>query len=238
MIERRFVKGAQVRAKQGDKPGIEGYGAVFGEEYVLYDSPTLRFVETVKSGTFTRALQEKQDVRCLFNHEPDNILGRTANNTMQMVQDSKGLHFDTDIDVRTRIGADVRCFIERGDVTGCSFSFSVQKQTRTEVEEGDKLTIHRDIEDVDLYDVGPVTYPAYEGTSVGTRAIELRSLFPGGIPESVLAHAPELRELRVADLPADPAKKDDSKKSAADVMSAEQAKARTETLLAEMSLIQ
>src|SRR5579872_3287804 len=73
--ERRFVKGAEVRATGSDeKPGIEGYGAVFNQEYVLWDSPTFRVVETVKSGTFARAIRENQDVRCLFNHEPDNVL--------------------------------------------------------------------------------------------------------------------------------------------------------------------
>jgi HK97 family phage prohead protease len=194
MIERRFVKGAQVRAKQGDKPGIEGYGAVFGEEYVLWDSPTLRIVETVKQGTFARPIQEVQDVRCLFNHDPDNILGRTANGTMRMREDSKGLFYDTDLDTRTKIANDVHCFIDRGDVSGCSFSFQVTKQERTEIEDNDKLIIRREIQDVDLYDVGPVTFPAYEGTGVKARTVELRSLFPEGVPDKVLAHAPELRE--------------------------------------------
>ena len=195
MRERRFVRGAQVRAMQGGKPGIEGYGAVFGEEYVLYDSPTLRIVETVKAGTFSRALQEKQDVRCLFNHAPDNILGRTTNDTMRMKEDSKGLYYETDFDMRTHVANDVRCFVDRGDVTGCSFSFSVKKQERIEEETDQKLTIRRTIQDVDLYDVGPVTYPAYEGTGVKARSIELRSVFPEGVPANVLAHAPELREL-------------------------------------------
>jgi HK97 family phage prohead protease len=196
MIERRFVKGAQVRAKQGGKPGIEGYGAVFGEQYVLWDSPTMRIVETVAPGTFARALQEKQDVRCLFNHQPDNILGRSANGTLNMNEDSTGLHYDADFDMRTRIGNDVRCFVDRGDVTGCSFSFQVTKQVRTEVEDNDKLIISREIQDVDLYDVGPVTYPAYEGTSVKARSVELRSLFPDGVSAAARAHAPaELRDL-------------------------------------------
>jgi HK97 family phage prohead protease len=203
-VERRFVKGAEVRAKVGGKPGIEGYGAVFGEEYVLWDSPTLRIVETIKQGTFKRAIDERQDVRCLFNHQPDNILGRTANNTMQMAEDTKGLRFDADFDMRTSIANNVRCFVERGDVTGCSFSFQVKKQTRTEVEDNEKLIVKREIEDVDLFDVGPVTYPAYEGTGVTARAVELRSLFPEGIPDSVMVHAPELREIRITDTLDDP----------------------------------
>jgi HK97 family phage prohead protease len=269
MIERRFVKGAQVRAMQGDKPGIEGYGAVFGEEYVLWDSPTMRIVETIKPGTFSRSLREKQDVRCLFNHSADNVLGRTANDTMRMTEDLKGLRYETDFDMRTRIGNDVRCFVERGDVTGCSFSFNVTKQERTEIEENDKLTIRREIQDVDMYDVGPVTFPAYEGTGVKARSVELRSVFPDGLSASERSHAPvELRELidagPIAGTPSDDGDGDNepdnddmetcscrceacsgcterSKTPTAEQreepgISLEQAKARTETLIAQQSL--
>lgn len=200
-MERRFTKGVQLRARDGGKPGIEGYGAVFGPEYVLYDSPTLRIVERVAPGTFTRTIAEKQDVRCLFNHEPDNLLARTTNNTLSLRQDDKGLYFSADFD-DTDIATRVAKFIQRKDVTGCSFSFVVTKQTRTETEENDKLSILRVIEDVDTFDVGPVTFPAYEETSVNGRSIsrrELRSIFPEGIPANVLAHAPSFKELRDAE---------------------------------------
>jgi uncharacterized protein len=191
-MERRFVKGAEVRASgTDDKPSIEGYGAVFNQEYVLWDSSSLRIVETVKPGTFARALQEGQDVRCLFNHEPDNVLGRTKNSTLRLSEDTRGLHFDNDLDRRTTVAQNVRSFVDRKDVTGCSFSFYVTKQARTEEEVDGKTVIRREIQDVDLFDVGPVTYPAYEGTDVKARALELRA---AGIPPRLLALAPELRD--------------------------------------------
>lgn len=200
MERRTFFNGVQLRARSADggKPGIEGYGAVFNQEYVLYDSPTLRIVERVLPGTFKRTIAESQDVRCLFNHDANNLLGRTTNQTMRLREDAKGLAFDTDLDMQTRIANDVSRFIARKDVTGCSFSFNVTKQTRTETEENDKLIILREIQDVDTYDVGPVTYPAYEGTSVGGRSIsrrELRSIFPDGLPASVRRHAPSFEAL-------------------------------------------
>ncbi len=181
MIERRFTKGAKVRAKGDDaKPGLTGYAAVFGQDYVIYESKSFRMIERIKAGAFTRAIDEEQDVRALFNHNPDNLLGRTTNHTLQLNQDNKGLSFDTDLDARTRIAQDIRCFVDRGDVTGCSFAFLVRKQTWTETEEDGFCTYQREIEDLDLFDVGPVTYPAYEGTSVSARtaaafARELRS---------------------------------------------------------------
>lgn len=174
MIERRFTKGAQIRAgKNSDKPGIEGYGAVFNEEYVLYEDTGWRLVETIKPGAFTRALKEKQDTRCLFNHSADQVLGRTTNGTLRMQEDGTGLAFENDLDSRTTIAQNVQAFVDRGDVSGCSFAFNVRKQTwRDETSaDGKMTTCTREIEEIgDLYDVGPVTYPAYTGTSVSPRS--------------------------------------------------------------------
>lgn len=176
-LERRFVMGAQVRAKKGaDKPAIEGYGAVFGQDYVLYEDSRYRIVERVMPGAFKRVLDEKQDTRCLFNHDADNVLGRSTNNTLRMAEDKDGLHFENDLDLRTTVGQNVQAFVERGDVSGCSFAFTVSKQTwRDEKGDDGKQISTREIDEIDqLYDVGPVTYPAYTGTSVAARA-EMRS---------------------------------------------------------------
>src|SRR5438270_8135031 len=99
-IERRFIKGGQIRAKAGDKPGIEGYAAVFNEQF---DSGW--FIETIKPGAFTRALKEKQDVRCLFNHDPNNLLGRTKSGTLSLKQDDSGLSYECDLNPDTRMGS-------------------------------------------------------------------------------------------------------------------------------------
>lgn len=183
-IERRFIRGGQLRAKSGDKPGIEGYAAVYNQKF---DNGW--FFESIKPGAFSRALKEKQDVRCLFNHNPDNLLGRTKSNTLRMTEDDTGLHYECDTDPEIRIAADVQGMVERGDIDGCSFAFVATKQTWHEETDADGHIIqHREIEDVDLYDVGPVTYPAYEGTSVNARA-----LWPQGIPAEVRSHVPSLR---------------------------------------------
>jgi HK97 family phage prohead protease len=194
MIERRFTKGAKVRAKGDDaKPGLTGYAAVFGQDYVIYESKSFCMIERIKAGAFSRALDEEQDVRCCFNHNADNVLARTTNDTLQLNQDSKGLSFDADLDSRTHIAQDVRCFIDRGDVTGCSFAFAVRKQTWTEKEDDGFTTYQREIEDVDLFELGPVLFPAYEGTSVGSRtaaafARELRSApWSEGMPAEIRA---------------------------------------------------
>jgi HK97 family phage prohead protease len=182
-LERRFIRGGQLRAKKDGDPGITGVGAVYNQQY---DSGWM--IEIMKPGAFSRAISESQDVRCLFNHDPNNLLGRTKSGTLRISDASDGLHFDCDTDSLTRIGADVRAMIDRGDLDGCSISFIVRSQTwRDETDDKGNTTYYREIEDVDLFDVGPVTFPAYEQTSVTAR-----SLWPNGVPAEVRSHVPSL----------------------------------------------
>jgi HK97 family phage prohead protease len=194
-VERRFAKGAEVRAAGDDaNPKLEGYAAVFNQEYVLYEDTGMRWVETIKPGAFARVLRERQDVRCLLNHDANQVLARTTNNTLQMSEDSQGLSYKASLDSRTSVAHDVRCFVDRRDVTGCSFSFQVSKQVWREEEtpDGKMTTYTREIEEIgSLYDVGPVTYPAYEGTSVGARSLAQQLHRTSGL-------APELRSRMLA----------------------------------------
>ncbi len=182
--EIRISVNAQVRAKDDGKLGIEGYGAVFNE---IYDNGW--FKETIKPGAFSRALRESQDVRCLMNHDANLVLGRSKSATLELKEDQKGLHFSCDLP-DTQAARDLHQLVKRGDVDQCSFSFRAMAQTwRDEKDADGHWTTTRELTDVDLYDVGPVTFPAYTGTSVG-----VRSLFPEGVPAEVRSHVPELRK--------------------------------------------
>jgi HK97 family phage prohead protease len=201
MIERRFLKGAEIRADQ--EGHISGHAAVFNQEYVLWDSPGYRYVEVVKPGAFSRALDEQHDVRCLFNHDPNQLLGRTAAGTMKLKEDDKGLFFDATLP-DTQLGRDLPVLVKRGDVTGASFAFTVTKQTNREEKNGDQIVCTREIEDVDLFDASPVTYPAYTGTDVNARTLQMRAtMFPAGVPAMLLDRVPELRDAEDGDPEAD-----------------------------------
>jgi HK97 family phage prohead protease len=176
-------------------------------------------------------LIEKQDVRCCFNHDPSNLLGRTKNNTLMLAEDNVGLHYDCDLNPDTRIAADVHAMVDRGDLDGCSFSFIVRKCTWREEADSEGLTVnYRDIEDVDLFELGPVTFPAYEGTSVGARSL---SLWPDGVPAEIRSHVPALKD--GAGRRPTIRRKNDRKNSAA-IITLDQARARTAILQAEISL--
>ncbi len=120
------------------------------------------------------------DVRCLFNHNPDAVLGRTKAGTLRLSEDRTGLYFDCDLP-DTQAGRDVRESVTRGDVDQCSFGFVVQGQNwREEKDGGGGTQAIRELTDVDLFDVSPVTYPAYPQTSVSARL-----LWPEGEPAEV-----------------------------------------------------
>lgn len=169
-MERRMTPGGEIRIIE-TAPGkqvLTGYGAVFyregdeGTEYQMF--PDL--VERIAPTAFTRALKEKHDAAGLFNHDPNMLLGRVAAGTMRLSVDKTGLRYEIDLG-DTTAAKDVAANVARGDVTGSSFAFRATKQTWSEQEDGPDV---RTIEDVDLYDTGPVVFPAYAGTTTGLRS--------------------------------------------------------------------
>lgn len=217
--ERRALamKTAEVRiAEDGDERQIVGYAAVTYDgtpdtEYELYED----YVERIMPGAFDRALAEKDDVRGLFNHDPDNLLGRTSAGTMALAVDKKGLRYEIQPG-DTTMARDVVEHIKRGDVDGSSFAFRV---TDEDIRKEDDVYI-REISGVRLFDVGPVTYPAYTATTSGYRT-----------EEAVVA------EMRATVASAAPAKKHplDWKPASAEGAEAKELRARAKGLIAGLT---
>jgi HK97 family phage prohead protease len=157
----------EVRAAQDGSKAIEGYAAVFNR----LSEDLGGFREQITPGAFTRALSGKPDVLCLVDHDSSRLLGRTASGTCTVEQDDNGLKFRCDLP-NTREGNDLHEMVKRGDISQCSFSFSVDSDDWAEVtEEGDeeKSFIRRTVTGVrSLFDASPVVKPAYPQTSVKT----------------------------------------------------------------------
>lgn len=168
-IERRsFVLDnltVETRAEEGSKPKIVGHAAVFN----TLSGDLGGFREQIAPGAFTRAIQE-DDVRALFNHDPNIILGRNKSGTLQLSEDEKGLRIELD-PPDTQAARDLMVLMERGDVTQMSFAFSVRANGQNWGEDGEGRAI-RTLTDLRLYDVSPVVYPAYPETDVALRSFE------------------------------------------------------------------
>jgi len=165
-VERRTV-GTSVRIRKrakDDQPVISGLAAVFYDgseatEYKLWEGT----YERILPGAFDRAVKE-DDVRGLFNHDANLVLGRTTANTLKLRTNKKGLGYQIE-PADTTVQKDVREHIGRGDVSGSSFAFVVTDEVWRKETIDDEERYIREITGVRLYDVGPVTFPAYEATS-------------------------------------------------------------------------
>lgn len=161
-FERRCVT-HEVRMEEiAGQRHIIGYGAVFEEP----SQDLGGFVEIVERGAFTRALEAQADVRGLVNHDPVLILGRTSAGTMTLTADPIGLRYDI-IKPDTSYADDLAVSMQRGDITQSSFGFRARRD-RWENRDGQHF---RFLMDVDIFDVGPVTFPAYPQTSAEARAM-------------------------------------------------------------------
>lgn len=170
-IDRAGVR-VEARAEGDAKRWIRGHAAVFGEWATLYEGRTFVIREKVRAGTFRNALAEGQDVRALFNHRMDYVLGRNTAGTLLLSEDARGLYSEIDYPDTQLVRDLVVTPMERGDITGMSFAFLPRAGGYVEtIYERDGVTYYDyELTDADLYDVSVVTNPAYEGTDVGLRA--------------------------------------------------------------------
>lgn len=159
-MERRFVTmdTAELRADTvGERPMIVGYAAKFD----TWDGDENQFLEKIQRGAFSMTIK-KNDVRCLFNHDSNYLLGRKSAKTLRMWEDNIGLWMEVDVNEDDPQAMSVFSKIARRDVTGQSFSFYNPKDIWDFT---DEKTPRRTLTEVDLVDVGPVTFPFYEVTS-------------------------------------------------------------------------
>jgi HK97 family phage prohead protease len=126
--------------------------------------------EKIAPGAFSRTLAEKADVRALVDHDPSKIIGRTKSRTLKLDENSKGLKVEIK-PADTQAGRDILKSVERGDVDQMSFGFRTVKDEWEDHKDG---TATRTLVDVDLFDVSPVTFPAYADTTIAARSLELR----------------------------------------------------------------
>ena len=151
--------------EEGDAKHITGYFAVFDGIYEI--APGMS--ESIAPGAFTRTLAENGDVRALVNHDTTLVLGRTKAGTLKLREDDHGLWGDILINPNDQDAVNLWERVKRGDVDQCSFGFDVIKE---ETETRNDGSIHWTLQDVELYEVSPCTFPAYEATSIQARTAQ------------------------------------------------------------------
>lgn len=163
-MEQRIMKMKNAKIREdGGKRYLEGYFAVFGEPYQVWDG----WIETIERGAFARYLASGEDTKVLWNHDSNIVLGSTGNGTAVLREDETGLFGTVEINENDSEAVSAYARVARGDVDGCSFGFDIGRQDEWWDEEG---IYHTKITEVDpLFEVSPCTFPAYKATSISAR---------------------------------------------------------------------
>lgn len=147
----------EVRKESGDTI-IQGHGAVFDQRIELPWGES----EVVRKGAFKRTIDNGTDVVSLYNHDPNYVLGRRSSGTLEIKEDNSGLFYKVKVARSVNWAADLVESVRRRDIQGNSFGF---EPVQVKYAEDGEL---RELLEVKLVDVGPVTFPAYPGTDVNT----------------------------------------------------------------------
>lgn len=145
---------------------IEGYFALYENETELWEGS----YEILTKGAFDETLNN--DIRALWNHNTQYVLGRNKSGSLELKADDKGL-FATVKLPNTQYAKDLYELVKRGDVDNCSFGFNILDETLEELANGGyRWRINK----VDLHEISVVTFPAYENTSVQARAKQVEEI--------------------------------------------------------------
>lgn len=169
-MEQRYIKFSEVSTRSDDNgsPILEGFFVRYDDVYEVGPGAT----ESIAPGAFTDSIHG--DVRALYNHNTDVVLGRTSAGTLQLEDRSEGLWGRITVNPKDSQAMNVYERIARGDIDGCSFGFDIEKQSTDVREDG---SVHWTIEKVNpLYEVSPVAFPAYEATSIHARDKDLEEI--------------------------------------------------------------
>lgn len=168
-MEHRYIPFEKMETREeGEGLFLEGYFAVFNSIYELWAGAT----ESIAPGAFDDSVSD--DVRALYNHNTDIVLGRTSAGTMEIRQDNHGLWGRIRINRSDTDAMNAYARIARGDITGCSFGFDIAAQ---ETDYRDDGSVHWTITKVSpLYEISPCTFPAYQETVVSARKNDLEEI--------------------------------------------------------------
>ncbi len=143
---------------------IEGYFAVFNKLTELWPGA----FEEIAPGAFDGTLSN--DIRALINHDTTLVLGRNKSNTLELKADNYGLWARIKINPNDTDAVNLYERVKRGDVDQCSFGFNILKE---EVDFRDDGTVKWTMQEIDLHEVSPCTFPAYEETGIQARHKEV-----------------------------------------------------------------
>jgi hypothetical protein len=187
--ERRAFRAERLEIEErkgGRGSRLVGHAAVFNQ----LSEDLGGFREQVAPGAFAASI-ERDDIRALFNHDPTYVLGRNGAGTLDLEEDARGLAITIDMPSTPIINELVTAPIRRGDIDQMSFAFRTVAQSWATVD-GERV---RTLLVVQLFEISPVTFPAYPQTDVAARALRDFIAAPAGYQAAGVTSARDLERL-------------------------------------------
>jgi HK97 family phage prohead protease len=172
--ERRVLTTEFRVTRTGKLSKLSGYAAVYNRDSLDLGG----FKEQIAPGAFDAVLATSPDVRCLWNHEVSDLIGRTKSGTLTLRSDTTGLFYECQVP-DTQVGRDLLVLADRGDISESSFGFTVDSAPGSECwydAQGNETSkysgVKRVIRKVSmLFDVSPVCIAAYPDATVQARSL-------------------------------------------------------------------
>jgi uncharacterized protein len=165
-MENREVRYGDIELRKKDDGSedrtVRGYAAVFNKDSEDFGF----FIERIAPGAFDGRLSD--DVVALFNHDPNLPLARSGAG-LKLGVDEVGLFYEFEAP-DTTVGNDLLKNVRAGIIKQSSFAFTV-KEDKWEERKG-KPALRTITKFERLYDVSPVTTPAYPDTTVAARSLK------------------------------------------------------------------
>ena len=177
-IQYRHIHDAELRADPESRM-ISGYGIVFNSDSLplqIWDDQTGRIIEAVEIITQDSMKgADMRDVISAINHDFQKVLGRTTSGTMKLSADAKGVSYRAEAP-KTGYADDVIELLQRGDLSGSSFVFSMDWEAGYDIQERDDGVLQASPKKITkVYEMGPVINPAYPETTAQNRSAALET---------------------------------------------------------------
>lgn len=188
-MNKRDCKTKFTLIRQEDSPDemiVEGYFALYEQETELWPNS----YEIITKGAFDDTLTN--DIRALWNHNSQYVLGRNKNTSLTLQTDEKGLFAVIKLPA-TQYAEDLYTLVQRGDIDQASFGFNIVDETLEELANGGyRWRVNK----IDLHEISVVTFPAYENTTVLARSKEIEDLQQRKFEESKNSLSKRLEEMK------------------------------------------
>ena len=155
-------------------PTMFGHFSTFGDWYEVDSWIEGHFLESIKVGAFRKTIRESRDqMKVLYDHGQDPQIGNKVLGPIDSLkEDTTGPAYEVPL-FDTSYNRDLRPGLEAG-VYGSSFRFSVQKDVWDhEPDASDynpKGIPERTITEAQVFEFGPVTFPANPNATAGVRS--------------------------------------------------------------------